>query len=70
MRLAILDDYAHLALRLADWSRLEGRCTIEVFDRPLGTGEDAVRALAPFDISAICASGWRCLAHSSSVCPI
>ena len=50
MRLAILDDYAHLALRLADWSRLEGRCTIEVFDRPLGSGEDAVRALAPFDI--------------------
>lgn len=50
MRLAILDDYAHLALRLADWSRLEGRCTIDVFDRPLGAGEDAVRALAPFDI--------------------
>ena len=50
MRLAILDDYAHLALRLADWSRLKGRCEIEVFDQPLGKGEDAARKLASFDI--------------------
>jgi phosphoglycerate dehydrogenase-like enzyme len=49
MRLAILDDYAHLALRLADWSGLAGRCAIEVFDRPLAA-EEQVRALAPFDI--------------------
>jgi phosphoglycerate dehydrogenase-like enzyme len=49
MRLAILDDYAQLALRLADWSRLEGRCSIEVFDRPIAP-EDQARVLAPFDI--------------------
>lgn len=49
MRLAILDDYAHLALRLADWSPLAGRCAVEAFDRALGP-EEAARALAPFDI--------------------
>ena len=50
MRLAILDDYAHLALRLADWSRLGGRCTVEVFDRAFSNDEEAVTALSPFDI--------------------
>jgi phosphoglycerate dehydrogenase-like enzyme len=50
MRLAILDDYAHLALRLADWSRLEGRCAVKVFDRAFGSEDEAALALAPFDI--------------------
>ena len=49
MRLAILDDYAHLARRLVDWSRVEGRCSIDVFDHPIAP-EDQARVLAPFDI--------------------
>jgi phosphoglycerate dehydrogenase-like enzyme len=50
MRLAILDDYAHLALQLADWSPLEGRCLIEVFDKPMGGDHSAIQKLARFDI--------------------
>lgn len=49
MRLAILDDYAHLALRLADWSRVRSRCDIAVFDKPIPP-EDRARVLAPFEI--------------------
>ena len=52
MRIAILDDYQNLALRLADWSALEARgAQIIVFDRHLGEAE-AAEALAPFD--AVC----------------
>jgi phosphoglycerate dehydrogenase-like enzyme len=50
MRLAILDDHAHLALKLTDWSQIEARCAIEVFDQPAGDDEEAARKLAPFDI--------------------
>ena len=39
MKIAILDDYQHLARRLADWSKLENRCSIDVFDRKLGDDE-------------------------------
>ena len=40
-RLAILDDYQRVALTRADWSPLDGRADITVFDRHLGN-EDAV----------------------------
>jgi D-3-phosphoglycerate dehydrogenase len=49
-RLAILDDYRHLARQVADWSAVEARCAIEVFDRNLGVPDEAARCLAPFDI--------------------
>ena len=50
MKLAILDDYQHVALKMADWSALARRCQIDVIDRPLGVPDDAARALAPYDI--------------------
>jgi hypothetical protein len=40
LKLAILDDYAHVALESADWSRLAGLAEITVFDRHL-TEEEA-----------------------------
>ncbi|SPM28876.1 Phosphoglycerate dehydrogenase or related dehydrogenase, partial [Mycobacterium terramassiliense] len=46
---AILDDYAGLALDLADWSQVQNRCEITVFDRHLSEAE-AVEALRPFDV--------------------
>jgi len=51
MRVAILDDYQNLALKLADWSALQQRCDVVVFDRHLSE-EEAVIALQDFD--AIC----------------
>jgi D-3-phosphoglycerate dehydrogenase len=50
MKLAILDDYQHVALKMADWSQLARRCEIDVIDRPLAVPDEAARVLAPYDI--------------------
>jgi D-3-phosphoglycerate dehydrogenase len=49
VKLAILDDYQRVALKCADWGRLEG-VEITVFDQPFASVEDAAAKLAPFDI--------------------
>ncbi len=49
LKVAILDDYAGVALQSADWGRLEGLAEITVFDRHLSE-QDAVSALQPFDV--------------------
>lgn len=46
---AILDDYVGLALDLADWSSVQARAEITVFDRHLSEAE-AAGALRPFDV--------------------
>jgi len=48
-QVAILDDYAGLALDLADWSPVQSRSEVTVFDRHLSEAE-AVDALRPFDV--------------------
>jgi phosphoglycerate dehydrogenase-like enzyme len=48
-RVAILDDYAGMALRLADWSPVQTRSEVTVFDRHLSESE-AAEALRPFDV--------------------
>ena len=48
-RVAILDDYAGAALDLADWSQVQIRSEITVFDRHLSEAE-AVSTLRPFDV--------------------
>ncbi|MDB5651849.1 MAG: hydroxyacid dehydrogenase [Hyphomicrobiales bacterium] len=50
MRIAILDDYQRLSLKLADWSRVQAQCEITVFDQNIGSIDEAARLLAPFDI--------------------
>ncbi len=49
-RCAILDDYQNVALTLADWSRLDGKVEIKVFNHPFADRESAVQALQGFDI--------------------
>src|ERR1700689_3371075 len=49
IKVAILDDYAKVALELADWSVLDGKADITVFDRHL-TENEAATALRPFDV--------------------
>jgi phosphoglycerate dehydrogenase-like enzyme len=49
-RIAILDDYQHVALKMADWSGLAPDCELVVFDRNLATEDEAARALADFDV--------------------
>jgi D-3-phosphoglycerate dehydrogenase len=46
MKLAVLDDYQHLALEYADWRALQGAEAV-VFSEPL---KDPAKQLAPFDI--------------------
>jgi phosphoglycerate dehydrogenase-like enzyme len=48
-RVAILDDYAGVALDLADWSPVQKRSEVTVFERHLSEAE-AVEALRPFDV--------------------
>jgi D-3-phosphoglycerate dehydrogenase len=56
-RCAILDDYQNVALTLADWSVLQDRVDITVFNSPFATPDDAVAALKDFDI--VCAMRER-----------
>ncbi len=50
MKIAILDDYQHVALKMADWSQLSRRCQIDVIDYPLAVPDEAARVLAPYDV--------------------
>jgi phosphoglycerate dehydrogenase-like enzyme len=48
-RVAVLDDYAGVALDLADWSPVQKRSEVTVFERHLSEAE-ALDALRPFDV--------------------
>lgn len=50
MNLAILDDYQHVALKMADWSSIARQCQIDVIDKPLRGVSEAAEALKPYDI--------------------
>jgi phosphoglycerate dehydrogenase-like enzyme len=47
-RVAILDDYQHVALANGDWSRLHGRADVTVFDDHLTDHDALVARLEPF----------------------
>jgi phosphoglycerate dehydrogenase-like enzyme len=49
-QIAITDDSQDVALASADWSALKGKAEITVFQKPLGSEDEAARLLAPFDI--------------------
>ncbi len=51
--IAILDDYQNVAMRMADWSRLEDNHRITVFNRHLGGLDAVAQALVGFDVIAI-----------------
>jgi hypothetical protein len=48
-KVAILDDYAGIALELADWSPVLRQAEVTVFNHHLSENE-AVEALQPFDV--------------------
>jgi phosphoglycerate dehydrogenase-like enzyme len=51
MKLALLDDYQKVAMRLADWDRLKKRgIEITAFHEPFASVEDAAKKLVPFQI--------------------
>src|SRR6476469_9507662 len=48
--IAVLDDYQDVALSLADWSALDERATVTVFNDHLANSDAVVERLQPFDI--------------------
>ncbi len=52
-RVAVLDDYQGAALRLADWSVLDGRATVTVFNDHLADPDAVVERLQGFDVLCV-----------------
>ena len=53
VNIAILDDYQQIALKMADWTRLDGRATITVFNDHLADPDRIVERLLPFDVVCV-----------------
>ena len=53
VQIAVLDDYQNVALSLADWSVLDERATVTVFDDHLADPDAVVKRLQPFDIVCV-----------------
>jgi phosphoglycerate dehydrogenase-like enzyme len=53
IRIAILDDYQNVALSMAEWSRLDKRATITVFNDHLADPDAVVARLQSFDIVCV-----------------
>src|SRR5262245_49980486 len=52
-RIAVLDDYQNVALTMADWSVLDGRASVTVFNDHLAEPDAIVARLQPFDIVCV-----------------
>src|SRR5215831_778138 len=52
-RIAVLDDYQNVALTMADWSVLDGRASVTVFNDHLTEPDAVVARLGPFDIVCV-----------------
>src|SRR6202048_1551811 len=52
-RIAVLDDYQNVAISLADWSVLDARATVTVFNDHLVDSDAVVERLQPFDIVCV-----------------
>lgn len=53
MKIAILDDYQGVALKLADWSSLAKRARIDVFNDHLADADALIERLLPYDIVCV-----------------
>jgi phosphoglycerate dehydrogenase-like enzyme len=53
IRIAILDDYQNVALKMADWSPLAGRAAITVFNDHLSNPHEVVERFLPFDVLCV-----------------
>jgi phosphoglycerate dehydrogenase-like enzyme len=53
MKIAILDDYQNVGLKMADWSALSGRAEITVFNDHVADPSALVERLLPFDVVCV-----------------
>jgi phosphoglycerate dehydrogenase-like enzyme len=52
-KIAVLDDYQGVALKMADWSKVIARAQVEVFKDHLADAEAVAKRLYPFDIVCV-----------------
>ncbi len=50
VRCAILDDYQNVALKLADWGKVQDRVEIKIFQEHIGSADKVIAALQGFQI--------------------
>jgi phosphoglycerate dehydrogenase-like enzyme len=53
MKVAILDDYQNVALKMADWSSVASRAEITVFNDHVAAPEAVIERLMPFDVICV-----------------
>jgi phosphoglycerate dehydrogenase-like enzyme len=53
INIAVLDDYQGVAMKLADWSKVQDRANITIFRDHLGDEDAVAERLAPFDVVCI-----------------
>ena len=53
VKIAVLDDYQNVALSMADWSVLEGRAAVTVFNDHVPDPDAVVARLEPFDVVCV-----------------
>ena len=53
MKVAILDDYQNVALKMADWSSVASRAEITVFNDHVADPEAVIERLMPFDVICV-----------------
>jgi phosphoglycerate dehydrogenase-like enzyme len=53
LKIAVLDDYQNVALSMADWSALDGRAAITVFNDHVADPDAVVARLQPFEIICV-----------------
>ena len=66
MKIAILDDYQNIALKLADWSTLARRAEITVFNDHIADPAAIIDRLLPFDVVCVMRNARRYHATSSN----
>jgi hypothetical protein len=68
MRVAVLDDYQNVALRLADWSAVRRHAEITVFNDHLADTAAVVARLRPFEVVCVMRDARRLRGRSCSSC--
>jgi len=53
VNVAVLDDYQNVALKMADWSPLDGRAIVTVFNDHVVDADRLVERLLPFDVVCV-----------------
>ncbi len=52
-KIAVLDDYQGVALKMADWSKVTARARVDVFNDHLADAEAVAKRLYPFDVVCV-----------------